>query len=162
MKELRELKAGDFLMSFNSNVTMLVITFPFFFLYIFYFFISLNYVYRNLKHKTRKIMINWIDYLFILFLIIVFCFIYLVYLSVGNQKYFWFGDEKGPQGEKRAFIKNNGYGIACYIVLVMLMFFINNILILDVCKCINAMFIIKTILNIKITPCRHIWRMGGL
>lgn len=149
MKELRELKAGDFLMSFNSNVTMLVITFPFFFLYIFYFFISLNYVYRNLKHKTRKIMINWIDYLFILFLIIVFCFIYLVYLSVGNQKYFWFGDEKGPQGEKRAFIKNNGYGIACYIVLVMLMFFINNILILDVCKCINAMFIIKTILKIK-------------
>ena len=63
MNVLRELKAGDLLMSFNSNVTMLVITFPFFFLYLFYFLISLNYVYKNLINKTRKIMINWIDYL---------------------------------------------------------------------------------------------------
>ena len=149
MNVLRELKAGDLLMSFNSNVTMLVITFPFFFLYLFYFLISLNYVYKNLINKTRKIMINWIDYLLILFFIITFCFIYIIYLSVGNEKYFWLDDQTSSTGAKRTFILDNGYGIACYIVLVMLMFFINNILILDVCKCINAMFIIKKVLKIK-------------
>ena len=104
MYHLRELNVGDFIMSFNSNVTMLVITIPFFFLYLFYFFISLNYLIKNLKHKRRKIMINWIDYILILFFIIIFCFIYIIYLSFGKGQYFWLGEEK----VKRVFILNNG------------------------------------------------------
>lgn len=155
MYHLRELNVGDFIMSFNSNVTMLVITIPFFFLYLFYFFISLNYLIKNLKHKRRKIMINWIDYILILFFIIIFCFIYIIYLSFGKGQYFWLGEEK----VKRVFILNNGYGKACYIVLVMLMFFINNILILDICKCINAMFIIKKIINIQTDNLTEISKM---
>ena len=39
------------------------------------------------------------------------------------------------------------------------MFFINNILILDICKCINAMFIIKKIINIQTDNLTEISKM---
>ena len=39
------------------------------------------------------------------------------------------------------------------------MFFINNILILDICKCINSMFIIKKIINIQTDNLTEISKM---
>lgn len=126
----------------NSKMVMIVTTIIFLLGFTFYLGVSLSYLYKNIKIKRARILVYWFDYIIILVLSVLFTFIYLIYLTTGDGTYY------NSDSGQRVKLKDNKLGVACYLMLMILMLLVTNNIILDIIKNIDIIFLIKKALRI--------------